>query len=72
MTDKETRERRRVFEVLIDDPTIADLSNMAVCTTKGSRGKLSFCCGNEDGQRSRTEGYLNILYNQEKLNILII
>lgn len=48
--DKLTQESRRIFEVIIDDPTIAQLKNMAVCTTKGSRGKLSFCCGNEGGK----------------------
>jgi len=38
---------RRIFEVLVDDPTIASLKHMAVCTTKGSRSKLGFCCGNQ-------------------------
>jgi len=47
ITDKLTKNKLRIFEVVIDDPTIAALKNMAVCTTKGSRGKLSFCCGNE-------------------------
>ena len=41
--------RERIFEVLIDDPTIAKLQNLAICTTKGARAKLSIskdCCGN--------------------------
>ena len=42
-------DKKRIFEVLIDDPTIASLKHMAVCTTKGSRGKLGFkkCCDND-------------------------
>ncbi|CBY21212.1 unnamed protein product [Oikopleura dioica] len=42
--------REKIFEVLIDDPTIAKLQNLAICTTKGARAKLSIskdCCGNE-------------------------
>ena len=41
--------REKIFEVLIDDPTIAKLQNLAICTTKGARAKLSIskdCCGN--------------------------
>jgi len=52
ISDKGTGVKRRIFEVLVDDPTIAQLKNMAVCTTKGSRGKLSFCCGEEAGKIS--------------------
>jgi len=42
--------REKIFEVLIDDPTIAKLQNLAICTTKGARAKLSIskdCCGKE-------------------------
>lgn len=45
-----TEPREKIFEVLIDDPTIAKLQNLAICTTKGARAKLSIskdCCGNE-------------------------
>ena len=37
---KDENDKKRIFEVLIDDPTIASLKHMAICTTKGSRGKL--------------------------------
>ena len=37
---KDESDKKRIFEVLIDDPTIASLKHMAICTTKGSRGKI--------------------------------
>ena len=45
---KDENDKKRIFEVLIDDPTIASLKHMAICTTKGSRGKLGIF--NDEGK----------------------
>lgn len=54
--DTISKERIRIFSVMVDDPTIASLQNMAVCTTKGTRGKLTFedcgSCGTNQDTRN--------------------
>lgn len=56
---KDESDKKRIFEVLIDDPTIASLKHMAICTTKGSRGKIGLF--KDEEERAATTPNVNYM-----------